>query len=129
MVADWEQQTHVPFPSISGSDLGDYRVYADRYYGRGNAPSTHLLNRGVDNDVCDILPQMEMHGNAEAAEAPAGGGQTVSFDYVNFDDPLYVSRNPPVHPGLSIAGLKGAFSSIVSRYRFVFWAGLTMAAD
>ena len=40
--------------------------------------------------------------------------QTAAFDFVNFDDPLYVSRNAPVHLGLTFAGIKSAFTTIVS---------------
>ena len=37
-------------------------------------------------------------------------GQTISFDWVNFDDRIYVYNNPPVRAGLSWTGLRWAFS-------------------
>jgi tetratricopeptide (TPR) repeat protein len=40
--------------------------------------------------------------------------QTAAFDFVNFDDPLYVSRNVAVHLGLTFAGIKSAFTTVVA---------------
>jgi Tfp pilus assembly protein PilF len=40
--------------------------------------------------------------------------QTAGFEFVNFDDPLYVSRNIPVHLGITWAGIKAALSAVVS---------------
>src|SRR5438128_956161 len=36
------------------------------------------------------------------------------FEYIAYDDPGYVSENPHVRPGLSVAGIAWAFRAIVS---------------
>jgi len=41
----------------------------------------------------------------------AAYGQTLGFDFVNFDDPDYVSENPVVARGLSGEGLRWAFTT------------------
>jgi protein O-mannosyl-transferase len=64
-------------------------------------------------------------------------GQTVSFDFVDFDDSSYVSNNPKVPGGLTLDGIKWAFtktyagnwipliwlSLMFDKTVFGFWAG------
>ena len=38
-------------------------------------------------------------------------GRAVTFDFVNFDDNLYVTDNPPVQKGLTLEGLRWAFTT------------------
>jgi tetratricopeptide (TPR) repeat protein len=42
-------------------------------------------------------------------------GQTVRFDFVNYDDPLYIVQNPTVRSGLSWHGVAWAFTHIHSQ--------------
>ena len=39
-------------------------------------------------------------------------GQTIHFGFVNYDDDLYVYKNPVITHGLTLHGLKLAFTSI-----------------
>jgi tetratricopeptide (TPR) repeat protein len=39
-------------------------------------------------------------------------GQVVHHDFINYDDPQYVTENLPVSGGLTLAGVKWAFSSL-----------------
>ena len=48
-------------------------------------------------------------------------GQTVGFDFVNYDDPLYVCDNPHIFCGLSGQGIAWAFTGV----DFYFWHPLT----
>lgn len=47
--------------------------------------------------------------------------QTGSFEFVNFDDGLYVAANPRVQQGLSWSGIAWAFSA----WNFIYWHPLT----
>jgi hypothetical protein len=38
-------------------------------------------------------------------------GQTARFDFVNYDDNLYVYKNPTVTPGITSSGVASAFSA------------------
>lgn len=38
-------------------------------------------------------------------------GQTLGFDFVNFDDPEYITENPMVKRGLTVEGLRWAFTT------------------
>jgi tetratricopeptide (TPR) repeat protein len=49
-------------------------------------------------------------------------GQTVTYGFVNFDDDLYVYKNPLVSQGLSLAGTGWAFTQVECH----FWHPLTM---
>jgi tetratricopeptide (TPR) repeat protein len=42
--------------------------------------------------------------------------QLRSHDFINYDDPVYVSNNPDVLGGLTLAGLRWAFTSIHAAY-------------
>lgn len=39
-------------------------------------------------------------------------GQTLRFEFLNYDDPEYVAANPAVNSGLSLTGMKWAFTSV-----------------
>ena len=41
-------------------------------------------------------------------------GQTLGHDFVNYDDPIYVSENPAVHAGLNWSGIIWAFTHVHS---------------
>jgi tetratricopeptide (TPR) repeat protein len=45
-------------------------------------------------------------------------GQVAGFDFVNFDDPAYITDNPQVQKGISMEGLRWAFTSGESGYWF-----------
>src|SRR5438445_7320088 len=48
--------------------------------------------------------------------------QAVRFDFVNYDDPDYVSANPHVQAGLSTSGVKWAFEGFhASNWHPVTW--------
>ncbi len=49
-------------------------------------------------------------------------GQTVHFDFVNFDDDGYVYQNPVVLNGLSVAGIQWAFTHVLAGH----WHPLTV---
>jgi len=49
-------------------------------------------------------------------------GQTLHFDFVNYDDNLYVNKNPMVSKGLSPGGIGWAFTHIVAGH----WHPLTV---
>src|SRR5947209_9673412 len=38
-------------------------------------------------------------------------GQVASFDFVNFDDPYYITGNPHIRNGISVEGLRWALTS------------------
>ena len=48
-------------------------------------------------------------------------GQVWRFEFITLDDPNYVSANPHVLSGMTLAGIKWAFS----RFYFANWAPLT----
>ncbi|MBM4117531.1 tetratricopeptide repeat protein [bacterium] len=57
-------------------------------------------------------------------------GQTLGFDFVNFDDPDYVTENPLVARGLSGEGLRWAFTTHhAQNYHPLTWASLMLDAQ
>jgi tetratricopeptide (TPR) repeat protein len=48
-------------------------------------------------------------------------GHTCANDFVNFDDPMYVTENPHLHDGVSLAGLTWAFTD----FDYHMWNPLT----
>lgn len=49
-------------------------------------------------------------------------GQTLGYEFINYDDPIYILENPEVTQGLTIHGIKWAFTHKVSSN----WHPLTM---
>jgi hypothetical protein len=41
-------------------------------------------------------------------------GQTLQYDFINYDDPVYISKNPQVTAGITSHGVVWAFKHIVS---------------
>jgi protein O-mannosyl-transferase len=48
-------------------------------------------------------------------------GQLVTHEFINFDDPVYVTRNPHVLAGLTLAGIRWAFTSLDFNWHPVTW--------
>jgi tetratricopeptide (TPR) repeat protein len=48
-------------------------------------------------------------------------GQLVTHEFVNFDDPVYVTRNPHVLAGLTLDGIRWAFTSLDFNWHPVTW--------
>jgi tetratricopeptide (TPR) repeat protein len=48
-------------------------------------------------------------------------GQLVTHEFLNFDDPVYVTRNPHVLAGLTLDGIRWAFTSLDFNWHPVTW--------
>jgi tetratricopeptide (TPR) repeat protein len=84
---------------------------------RWASPSTFRLSWPADPRVADRLARLLLTGAVLAVFS-----QTLTFPFVNFDDPLFVSANPQVRAGLTWEGVRWAFSDNgLSQYHPLTW--------
>ena len=92
--------------AIKERQVSNRRKYSSRVSGSGSSvPSRHVKSWVTDLLVCLGL----------VAGTWAVFGQTLTHDFVNFDDHVYVYENPLVIRGLSTEGIIGAFTHTHAR--------------
>jgi protein O-mannosyl-transferase len=90
-------------PSVAGSEASNFSGLAGRLAARTGITTTGLILLTL------------------AAATLAVYGQVWRFEFITIDDPVYVSTNPHVLSGLTLAGIKWAFN----RFYIANWFPLT----
>jgi len=97
---------------LPASRAGERRALSDACTLKSKKPLAGLNERWLVLAVCTFL----------AAITFAVFGQTLSHEFVNYDDGLYVYENPVVTRGLNLKGIEWAFTHVVASN----WHPLTM---
>src|SRR6266487_2653620 len=81
------------------------------------SPTANNNKRQFENRQCGLQRSLGRHGITLgislflAAISLAVFGQTIRYEFVNFDDDLYVYNTPAIQAGLTIKGIAAAFTS------------------